>query len=65
MLTHTEKEWVNISHSLKMFSYNEKGLKKMLEYFEQYREKLNHPVILENFKAIVLKVKKMPRQSAE
>lgn len=65
LLTHTEKEWTNISHALKMFSYNEKGLKKLLEHFEQYREKLNIPIILENFKSIVLKVKKMPRSSVE
>ncbi|KAL4489279.1 hypothetical protein ABPG72_006343 [Tetrahymena utriculariae] len=65
-LVNTEKEWINISHALKMFSYNEKSLKKLLEHFEsKYREKLNIPTILENFKAIILKTKKMPRQSQE
>jgi len=48
-----------------MFSMNEKSLKKLLEYFESYREKLEVPSILENFKAVISKAKKTPRISAE
>ena len=64
-MTHTEKEWVNISHALKMFTLNEKSLKKLLEYFESYREKLEVACILENFKAVISRAKKTPRMSAE
>lgn len=37
------KEWRNTAYCLSLLAYNEKGLRKLLEMFECYREKLNDP----------------------
>ncbi len=41
-----------------MFTFTERSIKKLLEQFENYRQKLKDPFIQENFKAIVSKTKK-------
>jgi len=41
-------------------AFNEKGLRK-LELYENYREKLSDPSIMDSFKAILSKVKTIKR----
>ena len=36
-----KKEWRNTACCLSMITYNEKSVRKLLELFECYREKLN------------------------
>ena len=51
-----EKEWRNTAYCLSLLPYNEKGLRKLIEMFENYREKLFDPQIMECFKSILQKV---------
>lgn len=44
-----EREWKNCSYCLSQLSYNEKGLRKLIEFYENYREKLSNPEIMDNF----------------
>ena len=52
------KEWRNTSTCLALLAYNEKGLSKLLEMFENYRDKLSDDMIRDNFNQILLKLKK-------
>ncbi|KRX04790.1 Armadillo-type fold [Pseudocohnilembus persalinus] len=56
-LTSTLKEWRNISTVLTLFQYNDKSIKRLLEKFEFFRQKLQDEKILENFQAIIKKTK--------
>lgn len=56
-----QREWKNCSYSLSQLSYNERGLRKLIEYYESYREKLNYPDIMENFSNILIKLKRLPK----
>lgn len=51
-----EKEWRNTAFCMSLLPYNEKELRKLLEFFENYREKLNDPFIMDCFRAILTKV---------
>jgi hypothetical protein len=51
-----EKEWRNTAYCLSLLPYNDKGLRKLIEMYENYREKLFDPQIMECFKAILQKV---------
>ena len=51
-----KKEWRNTACCLSMITYNEKSVRKLLEMFECFREKLIDPVIMDNFKSIEIKV---------
>lgn len=37
------KEWINASFCLTLIPYNEKGIRKLLEHFDNYRDKLTDP----------------------
>ena len=41
---------------MSLLAYNEKGLRKLLEMYECYRDKLSDSDIMESFKAILAKV---------
>ncbi|KAL4444819.1 hypothetical protein ABPG74_016027 [Tetrahymena malaccensis] len=57
-----QREWRNCSFCLSQLSYNEKGLRKLIEFYENYREKLNDSEIMENFQNILIKLKRLPKQ---
>ena len=44
-----KEELHNTSFCLSLLSYNEKGLRKLLECFDLYRNKLGDPIVFENF----------------
>jgi len=52
------KEWRNSAYCLHLLSYNEKGLRKLVDYFEYYREKLADEFINECFRSVLSKMKK-------
>ena len=52
-----QKEWRNTAFCLSMLSYNEKGLRKLIDMFEFYREMLIDISVNEAFKTILNKVK--------
>lgn len=56
-----QREWQNISYCLSILGYNEKSLRKLIDSFENYREKLSHPYINECFKQVLMKVRTSSR----
>eukprot|EP00828_Plagiopyla_frontata_P029313 TRINITY_DN3791_c0_g1_i15.p1 TRINITY_DN3791_c0_g1~~TRINITY_DN3791_c0_g1_i15.p1 ORF type:complete len:652 (-),score=84.98 TRINITY_DN3791_c0_g1_i15:83-2038(-) len=56
-----KKEWRNTACCLAMISQNEKSVRKLLEMFECFREKLNDNVIMDYFKQIEIKAKKISK----
>ncbi|EGR27594.1 hypothetical protein IMG5_193940 [Ichthyophthirius multifiliis] len=60
--SNNEREWINCSFCLSQLSYNEKGIRKLLEFYESYREKLTNNTIMENFQGVLSKLKRMQKQ---
>ena len=52
-----QKDWRNSAFCMSMLSYNEKGLRRLIDNFEFYREKLVDATVNECFKAILNKVR--------
>jgi len=56
-----EKDWRNSAYCLSLLQYNEKSIRKLVDNFEFYREKLADDEINEYFKNLLTKFKKMGR----
>jgi len=53
-----QKDWRNSAFCLSQLSFNEKGIRRLMDNFELYRERLNDPSINDCFKNILTKLKK-------
>ena len=53
------KEWHNTSFCLSLLQYNEKGLRKLLEQFDNYREKLSDNIVMENFQKVLTRLRRI------
>merc|ERR1712228_560044 len=61
-VTKTERQWRDLAFSLCMFNYNEKAIKKLVDNFACYSDKLHEDYVYEAFNTIITQTKKGPRQ---
>jgi len=55
------KDWRNSAFCMSLLSFNEKGIRRLMDNFELYREKLVDATVNECFKSILTKLKKIPK----
>jgi len=56
------QEWRCIALCLSLLTYNDKGIKKLVEYFKCYQDKLTDEEVFGSFNTIVSKTKKFAKQ---
>lgn len=57
-VTKTERQWRDLSFCLSIFSYSEKAIKKLIENFECFSDKLHEDSVHEAFNTIMTQAKK-------
>merc|ERR1712061_244121 len=63
-VTKTERQWRDLAFCLSMFNYNEKAIKKLVENFACYSDKLHEDYVYEAFNTIMTQARKGPKQDA-
>ncbi|CAL8472231.1 g11773 [Coccomyxa elongata] len=58
-------QWRNLAFCLTQLNFTEKGLRKMMEMSKSYRQSLGCEEILDTFKAIFAKARKLQKQTPE
>ena len=51
----------NCAFCLTQFSYSERNLKKLVENYHAWKDRINTPQVMERFKEILVKVKRQAR----
>merc|ERR1712029_461066 len=63
-VTKTERQWRDLAFCLSMFNYNDKAIKKLVDDFACYSDKLHEDYVYEAFNTIITQTKKGPRQES-